>query len=97
MRLRILYTVCVLCGYLKFFRASFNASIPFADVEGISQLIISDKIRADVVEELEKSKRNLPDTCSALASLKFDKVQIRIDDQAFLAHRSDGSTVGIVN
>jgi len=26
MRLRILYTVCVLCGYLKFFRASFNAS-----------------------------------------------------------------------
>lgn len=81
---------------LERFKGQDCTKLPFANPESISRLITSETARGDLIGRMEKAKSGLGSTCSTLASLKYDEVRVRVDDQAYLARGGDGSAKGAV-
>ncbi len=70
---------------VKIILAKEASKLPFMDAEKLTKLVASEKVRKDAGARLEQSRKNAPAVCAAIVAMETDVVELRIDDQSFLA------------
>ncbi len=73
-----------------------RGGIRLADPEAVKKAVTFKPAQEDLLEDLAEAKEGLDATCAAIAALKADRIDVRIDDLSFLAYDAKGADMGVI-